>query len=145
MNASFEALQGIDYVIHEKISSENYYPAFNDPNINIQIFNDLLDSYYTKINNWDDYVVSLTIQMIGDNTNAGVVFSQDCNSTHIEPVSNMDVSIGKLPYGLLSVISGNNFDVNNSVYHHFNTYVKDLAKYVSDIDVDMKIYLDGQF
>ena len=57
----------------------------------------------------------------------------------------MNVLIGKLPHGISRLIEGSIFDVNKSVYHHFDTYVKDLTKYVYDTDVDMKRYLFGQF
>ena len=76
MNASFEALQVIDYVIS----------CINAPNINIRLCNDLLDSDYQKIKNWEDYVVSLAVQMSGDDTTSGVGFSQVCFSIHVESI-----------------------------------------------------------
>ena len=53
MNASFEALDDIDYVMDDNINAEITYPVFNDETIDIETFNNVMNSDQPVVHNWD--------------------------------------------------------------------------------------------
>ena len=141
MNDVFKKLRNVDCVLSPKLESCSVYPNFSREGLSMNVFNDIISSPHPIVCNWPTIIIKHALNMDRNPDNYAHGYSQESNvdegyNYFDDVVVSKVVSSPHIPNVMVE-----DKQTSNPLYHHLNTFVKDISMYVKDEDVSMRNYV----
>ena len=120
------------------MKEKEVYPEFSENNLQLSMFENIFQSKIPTIHNCPTYLINKSIEMEDTGMFADVIMSQNV----MEDIQQDDI-IDDSTSREEQQISQSQMNVKGkNIYHTYNTYVKEICKYVGDEDHIMLRYLN---
>ena len=141
INGVFKKLRDVDCVLSPMLESSSVYLKFSHAGLSMNMFNGIVSSPHPILYNWPRVVMNHTLNMDKNPDNYAHGYSQESNVNEgynyfDDVVVSKVVSSPHIPNVMVE-----DKQTSNPLYHHLNTFVKDITMYVKDEDVSMRNYV----